>query len=216
MAALTWDNSGEKIFETGIDHVVLYVVDDTGAYGTGVAWNGVTTITEQPTGASPNPQYADNLKYVNLLSAEDFGLTINAFTYPEEFGVCDGSFSPSAGLSFGMQGRKLFGLSYRTLVGNDVQSLEYGYRLHMVWGCLASPAEKAYTTVNESPSAAEFSWTISTTPIAFPAGKPTAHAWVDSIAAADKMATLEQTLYGGTATATLPTPTALAAMFATA
>ena len=183
MAALTWDQTGERLYETGVDRGVLYTYDSTTKlYSTGVAWNGLTAITESPSGAEPTPQYADNIKYLNLMSNEEFGFTIEAFTYPEEFGMCDGSHVEN-GLFIGQQARVPFGLSYRTLIGNDTQSNDYGYQLHFVWNALASPSEKAHNTVNENPEPTTMSWTASTTPTPFlehDTKKPTAHVYVDS------------------------------------
>ena len=162
MAALTWDDVGDKLYETGVDHGVLYLPDSSGVYNTGFAWNGLTTVTESPTGAEPSAQYADNIKYLNLVSAEEFGGTIEAFTYPEEFAQCDGTELPSPGVALGQQIRKMFGMSYRTKVGNDVDGMDFGYKLHLLYGALAAPSEKAYATVNDSPEAISFSWDIST------------------------------------------------------
>jgi hypothetical protein len=217
MAALTWDQVGEKTYETGVDHGVLYRQNPTtGAYDTGVAWNGLTAVTESPSGAESNKQYADNTVYVNLVSAEEFGGTIEAFTYPDEFAECDGTAVPTPGVAVGQQGRKPFGLSYRTKIGNDVAGQDFGYKLHLVYGALAAPSEKAYNTVNDSPEAITFSWEISTTPV--DAGddlKPTAQITIDStkVAAAD-LQSLEDILYGsGTETARLPLPAEVVALF---
>lgn len=201
MAAITWDNTGERLYETGVDRGVLYTYDpQTKLYGTGVAWNGLTGITESPSGAEPTPQYADNIKYLNLMSAEEFGFTIEAFTYPEEFELCDGTASPLPGLSVAQQARRTFGLSYRTLVGNDTEAHDHGYKIHLIYGALASPSEKARTTVNDTPEAMSFSWTASTTPVALPAElnmRPTAHIVADSTKMTpDNLASLEKILYG--------------------
>lgn len=214
MAPLTWDQVGDKLYETGVDHGVLYLPDSAGIYNTGFAWNGLTTVTESPSGADPNPQYADNLKYLNLYSAEEFGGTIEAFTYPEEFGECDGTALPAPGLAIGQQGRKMFGLSYRTKVGNDVDGVEYGYKLHLIYGCQAAPSEKAYATINDSPAAISFSWAITTTPVPVTGFKPTSLIVVDStvVTPAD-MLSLEDILYGKAAIeAALPTPDAVIAL----
>jgi hypothetical protein len=214
MAPLTWDDVGEKIYETGVDHGVLYLPDPAGVYNTGFAWNGLTTVTESPSGADPNPQFADNIKYLNLTSAEEFGGTIEAFTYPEEFGQCDGTALPAPGLAIGQQGRKMFGMSYRTKVGNDVDGVDYGYKLHLLYGCQAAPSEKAYATINDSPAAINFSWAITTTPVPVTGYKPTALIVVDStvVDSADLTA-LEDLLYGKAATeAALPTPDAVIAL----
>jgi hypothetical protein len=164
MSKLAWDQAGEKTYETGVDHGVLYIPDGSGSYNTGFAWNGLTTVTESPSGAESNPQYADNQKYLNLLSAEEFGGTIEAFTYPTEFGQCDGTAAPQPGVYVGQQNRKTFGLSYRTKVGNDLDP-EAGFKLHLVYGALAAPSEKAYATINDSPEPIGFSWDFTTTPV---------------------------------------------------
>ncbi len=215
MAPLTWDDVGEKVYETGVDHGVLYLPDDAGVYNTGVAWNGLTTVTESPSGADPNPQFADNIKYLNITSAEEFGGTIEAFTYPEEFGQCDGTALPAPGVAVGQQGRKMFGLCYRTRVGNDVDGVDHGFKLHLIYGAQASPSEKAYATINDSPAAINFSWAITTTPVPVTDLKPTALIVVDSttVDPAD-LAALEDLLYGKAATeAALPTPDAVIALF---
>lgn len=209
VAALEWDQTGERYYETGVDHGVLYVTDENGNYPAGVSWNGLTTVTESPSGAEANPQYADNIKYLNLVSAEEFGATIEAFTYPPEFAQCDGSASPVVGLTVGQQGRKTFGLSYRTKLGNDVDGQDHGYKIHLIYGALAAPSEKAYASVNDSPEAITFSWDVTTTPIS--AGedlKPTASLTVDSTkVAAAQLQALEDALYGnGTTAARLPLP----------
>ena len=216
MAALTWDDVGDKLYETGVDHGVLYLPDSSGVYNTGFAWNGLTTVTESPTGAEPSAQYADNIKYLNLVSAEEFGGTIEAFTYPEEFAQCDGTELPSPGVALGQQIRKMFGMSYRTKVGNDIDGMDYGYKLHLLYGALAAPSEKAYATVNDSPEAIAFSWDVSTTPVPVTDLKPTSLIVVDStVVDATDLAALEDLLYGAGATeAALPTPDAVIALFA--
>lgn len=209
---LTWDGVGDRLYETGVDHGVLYLPDANGDYITGVPWNGLVTVTESPSGAEASPQYADNIKYLNLISAEEFGLTVEAFTYPAEFAECDGSASPVAGMTVGQQPRKLFGLSYRTIQGNDVAGEAYGYKLHLAYGCLASPSEKPYSTVNDSPEAITFSWEVSTTPVPVTGYKPTALIVIDSVTAdATALAALEDTLYGETGDPTLPNPDAVIA-----
>jgi hypothetical protein len=215
MPTLVWDQVGERFYETGVDHGVLYIPDASGIYATGVAWNGLTSVSESPTGAEPNAQYADNIKYLNLISAEEFGATLEAFTYPEEFAEFDGLAVPAPGLVVGQQPRKTFGLSYRTRHGNDLEGEAYGYKLHLVYGCIASPSEKAYNTINDSPEAITFSWEISTTPVPVTDYKPTSLIVVDStvVDPAD-LATLETEIYGGaSAAATLPTPDEVIAMF---
>jgi hypothetical protein len=215
MAALVWDQTGDRLYETGIDHGVLYVPDEDGVYATGVAWNGLTTVTESPSGAEANAQYADNIKYLNLISAEQFGATLEAFTYPDEFAQFDGLASPETGIIVGQQNRGVFGLSYRTILGNDIDNNSYGYKLHLVYGCQASPSEKAYATVNDSPSPINFSWTISTTPVPVTGLKPTSLLVIDSTTAdADGLAALEVLLYGDTDPATLPLPDDVIALFA--
>lgn len=197
MTALVWDQVGERVYETGVDHGVLYMPDETGAYIDGVAWNGLTGITESPSGAEPNAQYADNIKYLNLYSAEEFGATLEAFTYPDEFAVYDGLESPTPGVTVGQQSRKTFGLSYRTKIGSDLDGDDHGYKLHLVYGCTASPSEKAYNTINDSPEAIAFSWTIATVPVAVEDLRPTSIVTVDStVVDADALAALETILYG--------------------
>ena len=216
MTRVTWDNVGERIFETGVDQGVLYKTDSGGAYSNGFPWNGLVSVTESPSGAEANKQYADNQVYVNLVSAEEFGGTIEAFTYPLEFAECDGSATPTAGISVGQQRRKPFGLSYRTRVGNDIDGTDFGYKLHLIYGALAAPTEKAYTTINDSPEAATFSWEISTTPVAAGGNlKPTATLTIDSTKVdATALATLEDILYGTAGTnPRLPLPAEVIALF---
>lgn len=208
MAPLTWDQVGERLYETGVDHGVLYVQGGGGAYDDGVAWNGLTTVTESPTGAEASPQYADNIKYLNLYSAEEFGGTIEAFTYPDEFSECDGTANPSPGVAVGQQNRRQFGLAYRSRIGNDIDGTDHGYRLHLIYGATASPSEKAYATINDSPEAIAFSWEFSTVPVAVTDLKPTSLITIDStkVAAAD-LAALEDVLFGTAgADARLPLP----------
>jgi hypothetical protein len=215
MVALVWDEVGERTYETGVDHGVLYTPNASGVYDTGVAWNGLVSVQETPGGAESNPQYADNIKYLNLLSAETFDATLEAFTYPTEWNQHDGAASPQPGLSVGQQARKPFGLSYRTIFGNDTEGEAYGYKLHLVYGALATPSEKAYNTINDSPEAITFSWDISTTPAPVTGLKPTSLIVVDStvVSPADLTA-LELLLYGDVATtASLPTPDEVIALF---
>lgn len=196
MPKLVWDVTGEKLYETGVDHGVLYV-QEAGAYPVGVAWNGLTAVTESPSGAEPTPLYADNIKYLNLMSTEEFAATIEAYTYPDEFAECDGSAELVKGVSIGQQKRKTFGMCYRTVVGNDTESNAHGYKLHIIYGALAAPSEKAYATINDSPEAITFSWEISTTPVAVTGHEPTASIVIDSTKVdADKLAALEAVLYG--------------------
>lgn len=215
MTALKWDETGKRIYETGVDKGVLYLLDGNGDYSTGVAWNGLTTVTESPSGAESSPQYADNIKYLNLISAEEFGGTIEAFTYPDEFGECDGTATPNPGVTVGQQGRKVFGLCYRTRMGNDIEGTDYGYKLHLLYGCQAAPSEKAYATINDSPEAISFSWEITTTPVAVTNLKPTALLVIDStVVDPTDLTTLENTLYGTEGVdPSLPLPDAVIAMF---
>lgn len=205
---LTWDDAGKRLYETGVKQGVLYPQDDNGAYPKGVAWNGLTAVTESSEGAEPTPLYADDIKYLNLLSTEEFKATVEAYTYPDEFAECDGSGSLVEGVTIGQQDRKTFGLSYRTSLGNDVKGNEYGYKLHIVYGCLAAPSEKAYATVNDSPEAITFSWEVSTTPVNVTGFKPTASLVLDSVKlGAAKMKAIEDVLYGSSAAeARLPLP----------
>lgn len=196
MSKLVWDQTGERLYETGVKYGVLYVQEGA-AYPKGVAWNGLTAVTESPSGAEATPLYADDIKYLNLVSAEEFGATIEAYTYPDEFMVCDGSASLVEGVYIGQQARKAFGLCYRTAVGNDVVNNAYGYKLHLIYGALAAPSEKAYATINDSPEAITFSWEVSTTPVNVTGHKPTASLIIDSTKVeADKLAKLEAILYG--------------------
>lgn len=203
MAKLMWDQTGERLYETGTDHGVLYpakdtVTDATKPYDNGVAWNGLTAVNESPSGAEPTALWADNIKYLNLMSAETFACTIEAYTYPDEFEACDGSRNLATGVTIGQQPRKMFGFSYRTLIGNDIQSNDYGYKIHLVYGCLASPSAKNYQTVNDSPEAITFSWEVNTTPVDVTGFKPTATLVIDSTKTdAAKMSAIEDILYGG-------------------
>ena len=215
MAKIEWDKIGERVYETGVDHGVLYVRGELGTYPTGVAWNGLTAVTESPSGAEATPLYADNIKYLNLFSAEEFGATIEAYTYPEEFAACDGSATPRKGISVGQQARKVFGLSYRTRLGNDVDGNDHGYKLHLIYGASAAPSERAYATINDSPEAITFSWELTTNPVNVTGLKPTAILTIDSTQVdADELAALEEALYGTTNTsAGLPLPDDVIAMF---
>lgn len=206
MAKLVWDQTGQKFFETGVSNGVLYVSDGQGGYQTGVAWNGLTQVAENPSGAESNPVYADNIKYLNIISAEEFGATIEAYTYPDEFMECDGSAQVVAGVNIGQQARKSFGISYRTRVGNDVAGDNLGYKIHVIYNCQAAPSGKTYSTVNESPEAITFSWEVTTTPVPVEGFRPTATVVFDSTKlAAEKMAAVEEALYGGASKeATLP------------
>jgi hypothetical protein len=217
MAVLTWDQVGERLYETGVDHGVLYIPDEAGVYDSGYAWNGLTTVTESPSGAEATPIYADNIKYLNMISLEEFGATIEAYTYPEEFGQCDGTAVPKVGVFVGQQTRKTFGLSYRTRIGNDLEGADLGYKLHLVYGATAAPTEKAYATINDTPEAITFSWEITTTPVPVTGLKPTSVLTIDStlVDSADLLA-LETLLYGAVATEPqLPPPDAVIALFTT-
>ena len=216
--ALVWDADGKRYYETGVDHGVLYLRDETGAYTKGVAWNGLTAVSEAPSGAESNPQYADNIKYLNLVSAEEFSATIEAFTYPDEFEECDGSATLATGVSIGQQDRKTFGFSYRTKIGNDIAGQDLGYKIHLVYGCLAAPSERGYQTVNDSPEALTFSWEVSTTPVPVTGFKPTATVTINSRTTDPaKLKSLEDLLYGtNAAEARLPMPDAIAALIGVA
>ena len=222
MARLEWDKTGERIYETGTDRGVLYVASN-GTYPTGVAWNGLTGVDENPSGAEANAQYADNIKYLELRSAEDFGATVTAYTYPDEFEQCDGSAEPAEGMYIGQQARKMFGLSYRTKIGNDVDGDEHGYYIHLIYGATASPSQRSYKTVNDSPEPIEFSWEVTTTPVNITDYKPVAHIRINSTKAdSEKLAVLESVLYGadgeGNAegrTASLPLPDAVKTILTT-
>ena len=216
MAKLTWDDTGKRFYETGVDQGVLYVRDSNGAYPLGVPWNGLINVTESPEGAEPNGHYADNMKYVNIQSTEEFKATIEAFTYPEEFAECDGSAQPKSGAFIGQQERKTFGLVYRTKIGNDL-TREAGYKLHLVWGAVAAPSEKAYSTINDSPEPTTFSWEITTTPVNVTGYLPTSTMTLDSIELGSvKMAAIEAKLFGdATKAAALLMPDAILALITT-
>ena len=197
MAKIVWDEVGKRIYETGVSKGVLYVQTDEGSYGKGVAWNGLTAVNESPSGAEPTPLYADDIKYLELTSAEEFGASIEAYTYPDEFEQCDGSASPADGVVIGQQPRKAFGLCYKTVKGNDVKNNDYGYKLHLIYGAKAAPSEKAYQTINDSPEAITFSWEVTTTPVNVTGFKPTSCLTIDSTKVnAEKLKQLEDQLYG--------------------
>ena len=205
MSKLVWDQTGERYYETGVNQGVLYPQGEGGTYPTGVAWNGLTAVTESPSGAESTPIYADNIKYLNLLSAEEFGATIEAYTYPDEFAQCDGSAEIATGVMIGQQNRKVFGLSYKTALGNDTDGADHGYKLHLIYGALAAPSEKGYSTINDSPEAITFSWEVTTTPVSVTGFKPTASITIDSTKVnATKLAALEEILYGKDAVAAVP------------
>lgn len=197
MSKLVWDQTGERFYETGVKQGVLYPQSEGGTYPVGVAWNGLSAITENPTGAESNPLYADDIKYLNLISNEEFGLSIEAYTYPEEFAECDGSVEVEEGVTIGQQSRKTFGLSYRTAVGNDVEKNEHAYKLHLVYGITASPSEKGYKSVSDDPDAIVFTWDATTTPVNVSGYKPASSLVIDSRKAdAEKLKALEDILYG--------------------
>lgn len=212
---IVWDESGKRFYETGVEKGVLYVAEG-GAYPNGVAWNGLINVAEKPSGAEPSPLYADNIKYLNLMSNEDFAASVEAYYYPDEFAACDGSSELAPGVMVGQQTRKKFGLSYVTKLGNDEDGTDHGYKIHLIYGCLAAPSEKAYGTVNESPEAITFSWELSTTPVAVPNMKPTACIVIDSTKVdSEKLKALEEALYGtAQKEAHLPLPEELATLLA--
>ena len=215
MSKLVWDATGEHLFETGVDRGVFYNYNSvTKAFGNGEAWNGLTAVNESPSGAEPNAQYADNIKYLNLMSTEEYAATIEAFTCPDSFMACDGYDEIATGAKIGQQDRKLFGFSYRTLIGNDTDGTNKGYKIHCVYNCLASPSERSHSTVNESPEASTMSWEVSTTPVNVTGKKPTAVVEIDSTQVdAEKLAALEDILYGSESSeARLPYPDEIASL----
>ena len=214
MTKLVWDQSGDRLFETGVSNGVLYVRNSEGEYPLGVPWNGLTAVTESPSGAEATPLYADNIKYLSLMSNEEFGATIEAYTYPDEFAECDGSAELGAGVMIGQQTRKYFGLAYKTVIGNDTDGNAHGYKLHLIYGAQAAPSEKAYATINDSPEAITFSWELTTTPIEVTGFKPTASLVIDSTKIdAASLASIEALLFGTeSAEASLPTPDEILAL----
>lgn len=226
MSKIVWDKTGERLYETGVKNGVLYVQNSDGSYPKGVAWNGLTAVTESPSGAEATALYADDIKYLNLMSNEEFGATIEAYMYPKEFKVCDGSAEIAKGVTIGQQARKTFGLAYRTVLGNDVDGNDHGYKLHLIYGATASPSEKGYSTINDSPEAITFSWELNTTPVSVTGFKPTASLVIDSTEVdAEKLAQLETILYGKDPTSDgggdgvdprLPLPDEVAAIFGAA
>lgn len=216
MSKLVWDNTGDRLYETGVKNCVLYPQVE-GAYPKGVAWNGITAVTESPSGAEANPLYADDIKYLNLISAEEFGATIEAYMYPEEFAECDGSAAIAKGVMIGQQKRKAFGLAYKTTLGNDTEGNEYGYKLHIIYNALAAPSEKSYATINDSPEAITFSWEVTTTPVNVTGMKPTSSITIDSTKAdPTKLAALEEKLFGSAdSEAMLPLPDEIATLMKT-
>lgn len=215
MTKLAWDVVGQRTYETGVDKGVLYIPDGSGNYVNAYAWSGLTKVSEKPTGAGVSPLYADNTKYLNLVATEYFGCDISAYTYPEQFGQCDGTQEPEPGVAIGQQGRVTFGFSYRTKVGNDLIGTDAGYKIHMVWGCLAAPSQKDFSTINDNPSAIEFSWTVSCTPVSVTGFKPTSTIVVDSTKVnSSALGSLEDTLYGTVGVnGRLPTPDEVLAFF---
>lgn len=213
---LVWDQTSDRLYETGVKMGVLYPQDAAGTYPKGVAWNGLTAVTESPSGAEATALYADDIKYLNLMSAEEFAATVEAYTYPDEFAECDGSASIAKGVSIGQQKRKSFGLCYRTVLGNDVAGNDYGYKIHIIYGAMAAPSEKEYASVNDSPEAITFSWELSTTPVSVKGFKPTASIVIDSTKVdAEKLTALEAILYGSeNADARLPLPDEIATLMA--
>ena len=222
MSKLVWDQTGERYYETGVKMGVLYPQSDSGTYPKGVAWNGLTAVTESPSGAEATPLYADDVKYLNLYSAEEFGATIEAYTYPDEFAECDGSAEIATGVTIGQQNRKAFGLCYRTTIGNDTDGNDHGYKLHIIYGAMASPSEKAYATINDSPEAITFSWEVTTTPVSVSGFKPTASVTIDSTKVdGTKLKQLEAILYGDNGSssageARLPLPDEIVTLIGTA
>jgi len=208
MTKLVWDDAGKRLYETGVNNGVLFVVDNQGAYGVGVPWNGLISVSEKPSGAEPVALYADNIKYLTLVGPEEFGATLEAYTYPDEFAACDGSIETADGVFVGQQQRTKFGLVYKSLMGNDLVGNSLGYKLHIIYGALAAPSEKAYSTINDSPEAITFSWELSTSPVEVTGYLPTAMIVIDSTKAdATKLAELEDELFGTyLADSNLPTP----------
>lgn len=217
MTKLVWDQTGERLYETGVKNGVLYLQDDTGAYPNGVAWNGLTAVTQSPSGAEATPLYADDIKYLNLYSAEEFGATVEAYTYPDEFAECDGSAELAQGVFVGQQARKSFGMAYKTTIGNDIKANKYGYKIHLIYGGMAAPSEKSYATINDSPEAITFSWEVTTTPISVAGFEPTSYIEIDSTKAdPEKLAALEAILFGSEdAEARLPLPDEIATLMKT-
>ena len=218
MSKLVWDKTGERRYETGVKNGVLFPQETNGTYGNGVAWNGLTAVTESPSGAEATPLYADDIKYLNLMSVEQFGATIEAYTYPDEFAECDGSASLTPGVTIGQQPRKAFGMSYKTTIGNDVKNNKFGSKIHLIYGALAAPSERAYASINDSPEAITFSWEISTTPVEVKGFEPTAHLEIDSTKVdKDKLAAFEKILYGSESDeARLPLPDEVATLLGSA
>ena len=214
MSKLVWNQTGERTYETGVEQVALFPQDASGTYPLGVAWEGVTNVTESPSGAEPTKLYANDAVYGTLLSAEELGGSIEAYMFPDEFAACDGSVYIAQGVTIGQQDRKAFGLAYKTLIGNDVVGTAFGYKLHIIYGAKASPSEKAHATVNDSPEAQTMSWEFSTTPASVTGHKPTASIEIDSTTADPaKLAELEAMIYGSDdKEPTLPTPDEIMAL----
>lgn len=216
MAKIVWDKTGERLYEAGVSNGVLYVRNAQGAYPTGVAWNGLISVSESPSGAEPTALYADNIKYLSLMSTEEFGATIEAYTYPKEFAECDGTAELGEGVRIGQQERKHFGLAYKTVIGNDTEGNAHGYKLHLIYGAQASPSEKSYSTINDSPEAITFSWELTTSPLEVPGFKPTAYLVIDSTEVDEDILEEIENLLFGTADKepNLPTPTEIMALLA--
>lgn len=216
MAKLVWDQTGERFYETGVKNGVLYPQSTGGTYPKGVAWNGLTAVTQSPSGAEASPLYADDIKYLNLYSTEEFAATVEAYTYPDEFAECDGSAELATGISIGQQSRKSFGMVYKTVLGNDVDNNKHGYKIHIIYGAMAAPSEKAYATINDSPEAITFSWELSTTPVSVDGFNPTSYLEIDSTKVeTTKLAALEAKLFGDeNSEATLPLPNEIKALVA--
>lgn len=199
---IVWDKTGERLYEAGVDRGVVYPIQENGLYTKGVGWNGLTGVSENPSGAEETPLWADNIKYLSLRSAEEFGANVEAYMYPDEFAECDGTAEIAPGVTIGQQNRKVFGLCYRTVLGNDIDKNDHGYKLHLIYGCEAAPSEKGYSTINDNPDAVTFSWEITTTPVNVPGFKPTASLTIDSTKVdAAKLKALEEILYGKDPTA---------------
>lgn len=216
MAKLTWDDTGKRFYETGVKNGVFYPLNESGAYTGGVAWNGLTSVSESPSGADETALWADDIKYLSLRASEEFGATIEAYTYPDEFALCDGTAQLAQGVTIGQQTRTPFGFSFRSTLGNDVKSNDYGYKLHLIYNATASPSESAYSTINDSPEAITFSWELTTTPVAVTGHKPTSRIVIDSTKADPaKLAALEAILYGSEDTEPrLPLPDEVATLMA--
>lgn len=211
---IVWNETGKRYYEAGVKNGVLYVQNTDGSYPKGVAWNGLINVNESPSGAETTPLYADDTKYVELQSNEDFGATIEAYTYPDEFEACDGSAEIAEGIKIGQQSRSTFGMCYRTVIGNDIEGNDHGYKIHIIYGCKAAPSEKSYQTINDSPEAITFSWEVTSTPVAVTGFKPTSSLVIDSrTVSPENLAKIEEALYGSESNdAYLPLPDAIVAL----